>query len=209
MSTFDDAFALTVGLEGGYTANPNDRGNWTSGICGQGECKGTNFGISAMSYPTLDIAGLKIDAAKAIYKTDFWDNLAADSLPPAAAIVLFDYAINSGVGAKSQGRVADLQRAAGVTADGTIGPITMAAIQQIGGPKLAVKITAARVVALASLLTWATYRNGWALRMSTVLAAAIEHEAGLPAVTTYISPLPPTDQIKQAMREVLDERKAA
>ena len=28
---FDKAFELVIGAEGGYTKDPNDRGNWTGG----------------------------------------------------------------------------------------------------------------------------------------------------------------------------------
>lgn len=35
------------------THDANDPGNWTGGEIGKGECKGTNYGISAASYPDL------------------------------------------------------------------------------------------------------------------------------------------------------------
>ena len=71
MSNFDRMFDIVVGHEGGYTANPADRGNWTGGAIGSGTCRGTRFGISAAAYPGLDIANLTIDAAKALYQRDY------------------------------------------------------------------------------------------------------------------------------------------
>ena len=55
---FERAFAVVLGHEGGYTADPADPGNWTGGAPGRGECRGTNWGISAASYPYLPIRAL-------------------------------------------------------------------------------------------------------------------------------------------------------
>lgn len=209
--TFDRAFALTVGVEGGLTTDPKDRGNWTTGVIGKGECKGTKYGISAMSYPSLDIANLTLDQAKAIYQKDYWTSIRADLLPTPAAIVLFDYAVNSGPG----GKIELMQTSAGLVGknvDGEVGPTTLAAIAAMGGPKLAAEITARRMMALASLQTWKTYGLGWARRMAAILAAAIEADPAsppAPATTTYISPMPPLETLKQAIREVNAERVVA
>jgi hypothetical protein len=70
MSAFDQAFALVIGHEGGFTDNEADPGTWTGGRCGVGECRGTNWGISAAAYPRLDIRNLTIERAKAIYQTE-------------------------------------------------------------------------------------------------------------------------------------------
>jgi len=61
MDTFDQAFALVVGIEGGFSTDQNDPGNWTSGKVCIGEFKGTKYGISAASYPHLDIPNLTPD----------------------------------------------------------------------------------------------------------------------------------------------------
>ena len=61
---FAAAFAVVLGHEGGYTADPTDPGNWTGGAPGRGECRGTNWGISAASYPDLPIRALTPDQAR-------------------------------------------------------------------------------------------------------------------------------------------------
>jgi lysozyme family protein len=99
---FDRAFNYVVGAEGVYSDDPTDPGNWTGGIVdgvGQGEFKGTKYGISAKSYPTLDIRNLTLAQAKEIYKRDYWDRIRLDVRPYGAAICLFDCAVNQGVGA--------------------------------------------------------------------------------------------------------------
>lgn len=85
MSGFDDAFDAVVGVEGGYVNNPADPG---------GE---TKYGISKRSYPTLDIANLTLDDAKAIYKRDYWDPLNLDNELYPIALLLFDAAVNQGM----------------------------------------------------------------------------------------------------------------
>lgn len=84
------AFERVVGHEGGFGADPKDRGNWTTGIIGQGQLNGSKFGISALSYPNVDIRNLTLDQAKAIYKRDFWDRGKADQYDPAISFQLFD-----------------------------------------------------------------------------------------------------------------------
>ena len=85
MSHFDLAFEDAIGLEGGYVNDPVDAG---------GE---TKFGITKRSYPTLDIAALTIDDAKAIYKRDWWERYNLDAINDARiAVKFFDIIINTG-----------------------------------------------------------------------------------------------------------------
>lgn len=95
---FHAVIPVVINLEGGLSLDPRDNGNWTGGKQGAGELRGTKYGISAAAYPTLDIQALTVDDAKAIYKRDYWDAVGGDELPPALAAVVFDTAVNSGVG---------------------------------------------------------------------------------------------------------------
>jgi lysozyme family protein len=121
MDTFDQAFALVVG----FSTDQNDPGNWTSGKVGIGEFKGTKYGISAASYPHLDIPNLTPDEAKAIYGSDYWAAACCDQMPWPLALFVFDCAVNQGVGAAKM----TLQQSLGVKVDGVIGPVTVAAAQ--------------------------------------------------------------------------------
>jgi len=125
--TFDEAVEFVGAKEGGFTSNPDDRGNWTGGRIGSGILKGTKYGISAMSYPDLDIRSLTWQQAKSIYKTDFWDKYSVESLPESIRLFFFDSSINHGVG----GAIKILQDAAGVAVDGNMGPKTMAAAKKV------------------------------------------------------------------------------
>jgi len=162
MTGFDLAFERVVGHEGGYGADPKDRGNWTTGVIGQGQCNGTKFGISAMSYPDLDIKNLTIDQAKAIYKRDFWDRAKADQYDSAIAYQLFDIAVNNGNG----NAVRMLQRAAGVADDGQIGPMSIAAVKAMSVTDVIMRLNAERILFVTKLSTFATYGKGWMNRVA-------------------------------------------
>jgi lysozyme family protein len=169
MSGFERGFALTVGQEGGYDCNPVDRGNWTGGAVGLGQLRGTRFGISAASYPTLDIAGLSLAQAQAIYRGDYWQRVAGDLLPDAVAIVAFDIAVNQGVGTSAR----LLQAALGVAVDGVIGPATTAAAR--GCADLAAlldEMGARRALAYAGTAGLASFGLGWMRRVFAVRRAA-------------------------------------
>jgi len=95
---FPRAIEWLLRWEGGLSLNPEDHGNWTGGRKGQGELKGTNFGISAASYPNLDIRNLTREQAKDIYRSDYWQRSGANELPWPASLLVFDTAVLHGVG---------------------------------------------------------------------------------------------------------------
>lgn len=91
--------AAVVSVEGGFTQDPKDRGNWTTGVIGQGELKGTKYGISAMSYPTVDIKNLSQDQATALYIMDYVNKPGFDGvilLSPAVGHKVVDAGVNVG-----------------------------------------------------------------------------------------------------------------
>lgn len=159
---FDTAFERVIGHEGKFQNNPKDRGNWTTGVVGKGELKGTKFGISAMSYPHLDIRNLTVEQAKVIYKRDFWDRAKADQYDGAIAYQLFDMAINHGNG----NAIRMLQRAADVADDGQVGPLTIAAINAMDLNDVLMRLNAQRIRFMTKLSTWAEFGAGWANRVA-------------------------------------------
>ena len=156
--------------EGGYTNNPLDRGNWTTGKIGRGELKGTKFGISAMSYPHLDIKNLTRAMACDIYYEDFYFPFCGAVRWPATRYQLLDYAVNSGVARATKA----LQKAVGVTPDGVIGPITTTAILRTLDGDITLHILADRLEYMASLSVWKTFGRGWAKRIALNLRHATQ-----------------------------------
>ena len=148
---FDKAFEIIIGHEGGYVNDPRDPG---------GE---TKYGISKRAYPTEDIKSLTLDRAKFLYKRDYWDVVEAESIPGSARLMVFDCAVNTGVGMAKK----LLQRAVGTKDDGIIGPKTRAAISNT--PELAMKFAGFWLQYYTDLPGWPTYGKGWTRRVANDL----------------------------------------
>lgn len=86
----------------------------------------TKFGIDQRSHPKEDIRHLTRDRAKDIYGAEYWGAVKADDLPLGVGEVVADIAVNNGRGRA----IKWLQQAVGTTADGVLGPVTLAASQQ-------------------------------------------------------------------------------
>lgn len=96
------SIAFLLAEEGGFQDHEADNGNWTGGKRGVGELKGTNFGISAASFPNLDIRAITVETAKAIYRQHYWFPSGAATLPWPLCLLVFDTAVLHGVGTSTQ-----------------------------------------------------------------------------------------------------------
>lgn len=163
--TFDQAFERLIGHEGKFTNDRQDRGNWTTGVIGKGQLNGTKYGISAMTYPDLDIKSLSLEQAKNIYKRDWWDKINADQIDSALVFQVWDFAINAGMGTA----IRKLQLAVGVLDDGIIGNLTIQAINKADLNDILLKFNAERLKYYTSLSTWPRYGKGWTLRVASQL----------------------------------------
>jgi len=125
-SGFAWSLARILEFEGGYTDDPFDPGGPTN--------KGVTLAVyAAFKKVNLDAgsrvrlqAGLRriSDAdVRCIYEERYWRPARCPDLPPPLAHFHFDCAVNQGVG----GATRMLQAALGVTVDGEIGPLTLAA----------------------------------------------------------------------------------
>lgn len=168
MTGFEVAFDRVIGHEGRFQNLVSDRGNWTSGIVGQGVLKGTKFGISAMSYPNLDIENLTQEQAKGIYYEDWWLELGMENFHPALAYQMFDAAINHGM--RNASKI--LQRAVGVGADGVIGPGTRRAVESMTLDDVLMMFLAERLEFMTGVGTWDSFGKGWARRIAGNLKLA-------------------------------------
>ena len=171
---FDQAFSELVNIEGKFTDDPDDAGNWTTGIIGQGELRGTKYGISAASYPHLDIKSITLDEAKAIYRRDYWDiwaNFRGLSYPFPLTFLkeLFDAGVNAGVGNAKR----FLQRAINVVDDGSIGNTTIGeldkALKEHGIARVEQWFLAEKLLHYTRLKSWDKYGRGWARRVAANL----------------------------------------
>jgi lysozyme family protein len=152
--SFEQAVALVLKHEGGYSADPRDPG---------GE---TRYGISKRAYPDVDILRLTEDEAKAIYRRDYWDKLRPDELPQQLAICVFDCAVNMG----RDKAIRLLQRACGVAQDGVMGGNTIAAANRLSDP--VVRFSAERIIAYTGIRGFDTFGKGWLRRTITTALEA-------------------------------------
>lgn len=159
MSLFDDAIEFVLQHEGGYSNDPADPG---------GE---TNFGISKAAHPDVDLKALTRAAAIEIYRTDYWERCNADQLPGRVALVVFDGAVNQGVGWAKR----TLQREAGVEADGIIGPETLAAVRAKRQEILARALLIRRALHYTETMGWQQFGKGWLTRLFELHALILHY----------------------------------
>lgn len=153
MANFRQALEITLKHEGGETV---DTGGYTK------------WGISQKAYPSLNIKSMTRAQMEAIYRRDYWDKIKGDEIVNQnAAAVLFDYAVNAGVGAA----VKAAQAVLGVTVDGGFGPKTLAAINREGAD-FAGALTRYRVnfytkLAKSNPAKYGKYLAGWLRRANS------------------------------------------
>lgn len=168
MIPFNTAFDRLIGHEGKFTDDPKDKGNWTGGVIGRGELKGTKFGISAAAYPHLDIQNLTLGQAKDIYLHDYWNIIGRAH--PAIKFQLFDAAVNHGHG----NAIRMLQRAVGVADDGIWGPVSQNALDGMELNDVLLRFLGYRLRFWASLRSFDDYGRGWTRRGADNLLFAAE-----------------------------------
>lgn len=168
---FEEAFDELARSEGEFGDDSRDAGNWTSGVVGKGKLNGTKYGISAASYPQLDIKNITLAEAKEIYRRDYWDvwvgleGLSAE-MPPSFIKELFDAGVNAGKGNAKR----FLQRAINVLDDGLIGDVTIAALDRAfsdyGIARVEQWFLGENLDHYTELSIWTIYGRGWAKRIA-------------------------------------------
>jgi lysozyme family protein len=156
---FDTAFALLLGHEGEFSDHAADPGGKTR--------FGITEAVARQAGYTGDMRALPVDLAKRIYLDSYWRPVRADDLPPGVRYIVFDGAVNSGPAQSALW----LQRALGVTADGVIGPKTLAAAYAKDAQQLKTAILAQRLRFMTSLTNWPAFSRGWARRIADLMEA--------------------------------------
>ena len=159
MSNFAKALEVVLHHEGGYVNHPSDPG---------GE---TIYGISRRSHPDVWAKGRpNLEDAKRIYHRDYWLPIKADAMPFPVALMVFDAAVNAG----NRRAAILLQRALRVTADGSIGPVTLAAANRADTRTLVNHIAAERIIFNSGLSNWGSFGLGWSRRVVDVAITAVQ-----------------------------------
>jgi len=168
MISFDKAIDRLLAHEGGFTDDPRDPGNWTGGRCGVGELKGTKFGISAASFPDVDIKNLTRAGAKELYRRRYWN--AVQDVSDAVRYQMLDAGVNHG----THRAIKLLQKAVRVRPDGAWGPMSAAAAAAADNNDILLRFIGHRLIFMTNIDIWNTYSKGWARRIGTNLLYAAD-----------------------------------
>jgi lysozyme family protein len=168
MSNWDDAFKLMLKSEGGFSDDPRDNGNKLP----DGRAGSTMLGVTQYNWEhwighevTHDqMRKLKPEDVKPFYKKKYWDAVCADELPNGISYLVFDFAVNAGVGRT----IKTLQTAVGVASDGWFGPATMAAVNALNSYELIDRFSKAKEDFYRGLKDFNVYGEGWMNRVADV-----------------------------------------
>lgn len=151
--------------EGGYVDHPKDPG---------GE---TNLGVTKRVYEdfggTKDMKELTVEDVEPIYKKNYWDRIKGNELPTGLDLCVFDFGVNAGTGRAAK----YLQSMIGTTADGGIGPKTLAKLEEYLEENTIEdtieEYQKTRQAYYESLGHFATFGRGWTRRVDETTDAAI------------------------------------
>lgn len=157
-SDWNACLAFVFAAEGGYVDDPMDPGG------------ATNLGITLDvlsqwrrgAVTKDDVRNLGRDEAAAIYRTSYWNASRCADLPAGVDLMVFDASVNTGNGRSAR----FLQMAAGVTADGSIGPLTLAAIGRRPAAELINDLAQRRLAFYQNLPTYDRFGAGWRARVT-------------------------------------------
>lgn len=142
---FDTAIEIVFKMEGGYVNDADDDG---------GE---TKFGISKAAFPHVNIKDLTREGAKELYLKHYWIKYKCERLPWPVSAYLFDCVVNHA----PKNPIKWLQEAVGATADGIIGPKTIAAVLAYGDwLRVVAEMTKQRIRYVKTLDDYPKFGNG-------------------------------------------------
>ena len=159
-SNWQKSFEQMLASEGGYVNHPSDPGGMT------------NLGVTKRVWEEWvgresnekEMRSLTPEMVEPLYKRKFWDACKCDEMPSGIDYLVFDFAVNAGPGRSAK----ILQTAVGVTPDGGIGPMTLAAVNSFSEAELVEKFSQAKEDFYRSLNTFETFGKGWLNRVAAV-----------------------------------------
>jgi len=161
---FERCLSETLKHEGGWADHPSDPGGATM----KGVTIGTFAGFKGRKVSKSELRAITDVDLRAIYRRGYWDKVRADDLPAGLDMVAFDGAVNSGPARGARW----LQGAIGVTADGKVGPETLAFARAANTTLAIDRACDARLMFLQRLEIWPTFADGWRARVAAVRRVA-------------------------------------
>ena len=170
MHNFSEALPHILKFEGGYVNDPDDPGGATNKGITQAVYDSWRISKNLQKQPVRLITDSEVSV---LYKQNYWDAIKGDNLPTHTSLVIFDAAVNQGLGYAAK----LLQYAVKVPQDGTIGPGTLAAVNSKSDIQLAQDILWARVFRYVAICrAWRMkgkanpykYIDGWLSRLDSL-----------------------------------------
>jgi len=169
---FESSLALVLKSEGGFTSDTHDNGNKLP----DGRAGSTNLGVTQANWEAFvghpvtweNMKALKAETVAPFYKRKYWDMAHCDDLPTGLDYLVFDFGVNAGMGRA----IKTLQTAIGVTADGSLGSLSLSAINNLEPKLLIERFTDAKEKFYKSLNN-PTYEKGWLARVAQTEKSAI------------------------------------
>jgi len=168
-SNWEQSFELMLGSEGGFSDDPRDNGNKLP----DGRLGSTMLGVTQYNWENWighqvtheQMKKLTPADVKPFYKKKFWDACRCNDLPDGIDYLVFDFAVNAGVGRSAK----TLQSAVGATPDGSIGPLTLAAVNAYNNPETVINLfSIAKEEFYRGLSNFNVYGTGWLNRVAAV-----------------------------------------
>jgi len=169
--SFEQALAFVLSQEGGFADNAKDPGGATN----LGITRATLSKWRSKNVTLREMRALTRQEAAAIYLQEYWQRCKCDQLPAAIAFLMFDAAVNQGVGRA----IKFLQKSINVKVDGIIGPRTLEAVRVRSPKRLIIEFAARRMRHYGLLSIFTTFGLGWSRRLMEALYQAFELNAKL------------------------------
>lgn len=165
-ANFQACLAVVLQSEGGFTDTLQD-GSIATNL---GVTLHTWSGWIGHAATIAEIEALTPADVAPLYQADYFNASHCPELPTGVDLMVFDAAVNSGIGRA----IRTLQEALGVTADGLFGPVTIEAAKTADAASVVQKMAVAREAFYRSLPTFGRFGNGWLARVNRTEAAALE-----------------------------------
>lgn len=160
MTEFERAFEYVLAAEGGFANLKGDPGGRTM------------YGITERDHPDLWAAGPPTLAqARERYWRDYWVASGCSSLPWPLSALVFDAAVNQGVGAA----IRMLQKLVRVPQDGVFGRATMEAVKAMDPADALPRYLAIRALRYTGTRNFDRFGEGWLWRLFH-LAMKVPHD---------------------------------
>ena len=165
MDNFEKCLDMVLKSEGGFVNDPHDPGGMT------------NLGVTARVWgdytkkPATEAvmrALTKADVAP-LYREYYWAVTRCSALPDGVDYLVFDMAVNMGVGKAAR----LLQKALGVKEDGVIGMKTLDEVNRVEAAELIKRLSDLKEAFYRSLPTFGTFGKDWLARAETVESASL------------------------------------